>query len=351
MNVDKLTSMPVLIIDAHNLFIRGFVASPRMSSHGDAIGGITTFLQSLSNMIHQFTPSHVHIIWEGGSGSPWRRSIYPEYKNGRRPRRLNRIDEFDPEDADEYKQIANLIRNYLAFLPVKQYAVFGCEADDMIMYLCKVLPREKNKIIVSTDKDFYQLINDKVKIFNPIKKVLIDPEKVKEEFAASCKNVVLSRAFLGDKSDNVTGIKGVGVKFIENNFPFLKEDKEYSLVDILEHIEKMEEKSKTKNHKKIIEEFDILRRNWKLMNLDSVHLTSSHIMSLEKVLKNETDAMYPFERIKLMKNSIKDGFTFDSLGNRFLDRFSSLMIRAKKEKYYLDETVYVEEKEDAREEE
>ena len=87
------------------------------------------------------------------------------------------------------------------------------------------------------------------------------------------------------------------------------------------------------------------------MNLDSVHLTSSHIMSLEKVLKNETDAMYPFERIKLMKNSIRDGFTFDSLGNRFLDRFSSLMIRSKKEKYYLDETVYVEEKEDAKEEE
>jgi 5'-3' exonuclease len=337
MNTEQITDFPELIVDAHNLFIRGYLSSPRMSTRGETIGGITTFMQTLSNMMGLFGPSHVHLVWEGGSGSPWRRSIHPEYKNGRRPRRFNRIEDVDPNDADEYRQIAKLVKHYLSHLPVKQYAVFGCEADDMISYLCKLLPPEKKKIIVSTDRDFYQLINDKVSVYNPITKALINPEKVKTEFGASCMNVVIARCFTGDKSDNVDGIKGIGIKFIENNFPFLKEDKEYALSDIRESIEAIEEKKRTKNHKKILDEFEILKRNYKLMNLSYVHLTCSHIMGLEKVLKNEDDSMFPYERIKFIKQSIKDGFDAQILGDKFFDRFSLLMLKSKKEKYYLDE--------------
>lgn len=332
MNDIKITKNPVLIIDAHNLFIRGYIASPKMNNVGESIGGLTNFLQTLSSLLDKFKPSHVYLVWEGGGGSTWRRSILSEYKNDRRPKRFNRIDDVEENWTDEVRQINRLVKGYLQNLPVKQIAVADCEADDIINEICEELPKAKPKILVSTDRDFYQLIGDSVKVYNPIKKVFINEESVKKEFGASCKNVVISRCFLGDKSDNIDGIKGIGLKFINDNFPFLKEDKEYSLIDIKNTINSLDKKSKAQQ--RILDEYDKLKRNWKLMNLKNAKLTYEQKNSMLKVLR-DNENYYSVNRIFIMKECVKDGITIDAIGINMIEKFNFLSIRSKKEVLFL----------------
>ena len=92
---------PILLIDGLNCFYRHFVANPSMGENGNPVGGIVGFLKGIQLLTERYSPDSVIVVWEGG-GSPRRRSIDPNYKNGRRPVRLNRSHYSDiPDTVDD----------------------------------------------------------------------------------------------------------------------------------------------------------------------------------------------------------------------------------------------------------
>lgn len=328
------TNHPVLIIDGHNLFIRGFVVSPQMDSMGEPIGGVATFLKTLRKLLEIHSPSHCMIAWDAGNGSSKRRAIYSDYKHGNKARRVNRVIE---DQADQYivNQQNQLIRTieYMKNLPVKQFFVEDCEADDVINQICMRVPKYKPIVIVSADRDFYQLIDHRISVYNPVRKLFISAEDCISEFHAAPQNVLLSRVFLGDKSDNIDGVNGIGPKWIEKNLPFLKEEKQHYLSDIKKIFEENKD-GKLKTWRNGYENFHIAERNFKLMNLGPSMMTATQQKQVYNILEDESDNVYSIHKIEIIKMLNKDSLMVDFNFENWFRDFTNLMHMSKSEKLF-----------------
>jgi len=172
----------VLIVDATNLFIRGWTTNPSLDINGSNIGGIVSFLVSLRAYVDKCKPGNVIICWDGIGGSFKRKKIVKEYKVGRKRPKLNRNYDYELENVEQNKeeQKTKLIK-YLDCLPVHQITIDYIEADDVIAYLTHHF-KENRKVIVSSDKDFYQLLDEKTVMFLPIKKVFITSRECLSEY-------------------------------------------------------------------------------------------------------------------------------------------------------------------------
>ncbi len=296
----------ILIVDAMNLFVRSFVVNPAMNAQGEHIGGAVGFLASLRLNIERFKPKKVIVIWEGG-GSSRRRSIYPDYKSHRRPQKLNRFYSSDIPDTVENrnKQVSFLVE-ILKSMPVCQMYVPDCEADDVIGYLSKYEFSDSKKIILSSDKDFYQLLDNSTIIYSPTLKDLVTSKDVLRKFGITANNFGLAKSICGDTSDNIDGIKGAGFKTLSKRFPSLSSDEDVTIQDILDSArEKMNErKNSPKIFKRIVEGEDKIKRNWKLVYLDTSALSANQISQI----KHSIDTFSPIRnKIKVIRMLLKEG--------------------------------------------
>ena len=245
----------VLIIDGLNTFIRVFSVIPTTNDDGIHVGGIVGFLRSIGYAINMFRPTRVIIVFDGKGGSTRRRKIYPEYKQNRKTEyRVNRTYDFASQEDEKQNMIMQLQRivEYLDTLPVTVLSYDNIEADDTIGYLCRQVLTDSNITIMSTDKDFLQLANGRIKVWSPTKKKLYDEQAVLDEYGISSHNLIWYRVIDGDKSDNIKGVKGLGLKTIQKKLPFLSENR---IVNIDEIITKLPESK------------DIIELNYKLMQL------------------------------------------------------------------------------------
>ena len=96
------------------------------------------------------------------------------------------------------------------------------------------------KLIVSSDKDFFPANFEKTKLYRPIQDKVVDYPTLIEEHKIHPKNFALARSLVGDKSDNLPGVPRVGLKTVASKFQFLKEDKQYEVEDIMEHCEALD---------------------------------------------------------------------------------------------------------------
>ena len=228
-----MSSKPVLIIDGLNFFTRHFVVNPTMSQNGEHLGGFVGFLKGLRLLSERCSPEQIVVVWEGG-GSLRRRAIFSDYKAGRRPQKLNRYyDDIPDTVSNRNKQVALLVEA-LKYVPVRQVYVPDCEADDAIAYMTRYYYREHKCVIVSSDKDLYQLIDGRVTQWSPGQKVYITPDKVKKKFGVSVENFVTTRAFTGDPSDGIKGVPHAGFKSLAKRFPSLGEDRHVSVSDVVQ---------------------------------------------------------------------------------------------------------------------
>ena len=298
MNSDR----PVLIVDGANLFIRSWSAFPSMSSHGYQMGGCIGFLKTLKRIMSELQPKFVVVAWEGG-GSSRRRSIYSDYKLGRRPEKLNRFYGDDIPDSDEnrkHQMIALL--DMLKSAPVCQVYVPDCEGDDVVAFLCKSQFRHDEKIIVSSDKDMYQLLDEKTKIYSLHKKLVISKDDIFEEFRIKTHNFAVAKAICGDAGDNVPGIKGLGFKTVSKKLPFLSGDSEILIDDVISFCKSRIAESSI--YTRIVENEDVIRRNWRLVYLDGSMLSATQISKVQHVV----DTFVPqTNRIGLIKSLLKEG--------------------------------------------
>jgi DNA polymerase-1 len=223
----------ILIVDSLNTFLRNFVAIHHINPAGNHVGGLGGFLKSIGSVIKQLQPTRVILVFDGQGGSTNKRYLYPEYKANRHITKISNWDAFDNQEEESESitnQIVRLI-DYLKCLPVDLIAIDKIEADDTIGYLAQ---RFSEKVfILSTDQDYLQLVTDNVAVYSPIKKVIYNQEQVIREYGIPPHNFLTHKVIVGDKGDNVPGVKGIAIKTLLKMFPTLKTEDRVDLRDIL----------------------------------------------------------------------------------------------------------------------
>ena len=295
----------VMIIDALNAYFRAYIVDPSMSTNGQPIGGVKGFLKILQKLVRENKPDMVVVVWDGPGGSAKRRAIVKEYKEGRKPIRLNRESNLTPDEETENKvwQQTRLLE-YLNELPIPQFMFPEVEADDVIAYITQT---EKfkgwQKVIVSSDKDFIQLCDDETVLFRPIQKEVLTTKNILENYGIHPRNFALARAIAGDKSDNLKGIGGAGLATVKKRLPFLFEDKEYSFQEVIDFCEKAE--GKVVFFDRVTENKNLIIRNYKLMQLYDPNLSRQSRQKVDYVFDN---LGYEFNRTELIRMMNEDGF-------------------------------------------
>ena len=298
----------VLMIDGLNLFFRNFAMLNMVNPDGVHIGGLGGFFRSLGALIRQIQPTQVYVVFDGAGSSNNRKNLLPEYKSGRNLQRITNWDAFDDlEDEDDAKidQIVRIIQ-YLKALPVKTVSLDKVEADDIIAYLGSVIPKTpKDKVfIVSSDKDFLQLINENVIVYRPMEKEYYTESTVIEKFKMSPNNFILYKTLMGDNSDKVAGVKGLGPKKLYKLFPELSE-KDLTLNDIYDICEAKFKENVI--YARIIQTIDSLEKNYKIMDLSNPMLDENDKNYLDQVVKSENPDYLPDQFLSM--------YNTDKLGN------------------------------------
>ena len=296
----------VMIIDCMNIYLRSYIVDPSLSQNGIPIGGFKGFLKTLQKLCREIKPDKVIVAWDCGGGSRKRKRIDKNYKAGRTPVRLNRevrnLTLREEQDNKVWQQIR--LSEYLNELPIIQYCVEDVEADDIISYLVQNKRlADWQKVIISSDKDFYQLCDDKTVIYRPTQKEVLNKYSVVERYGIHPNNFALARAIAGDASDNLKGIKGAGLKTISKRFSFMIEENDYLIEDIVEHCEAVEKPLLV--HKRILENINLVKKNYKLMQLYSPSLSPTMKSKINYILENTE---MEFNLTEMRKMMMIDGF-------------------------------------------
>lgn len=304
--VTRSNTKRVLIIDALNMFLRSYTIIPSMNPQGLPNGGTIGFIKSLQKLCRDFRPHEVVICWDGHGGSERKRAMNVEYKQGRRPVRFNRrmIDLPDEEVYKNRRDQQLRLHDYLNEMPVIQLQLDYVEADDVISF---VNSHEKykgwTKIIVSSDKDFFQLCHDPdTFIWRPIQKELLNGTQLVMKHGIHPINFALVRAVDGDSSDNLKGVPRLGMKTMIKYFPYLENDRQIDFSEIL--TECSMKKDKKSIHKKLLEYKELVISNYKIMQLYEPSISHQGKRQIDFTLRNFEAA---FSKINVTKMLMKDG--------------------------------------------
>ena len=296
----------LLVIDALNMYFRAYIVDPSLSTNGQPIGGLKGFLKILQKLVRETTPDGLVICWDGAGGSQRRKSMVKTYKEGRKPIRLNR----DVRNMSEAEEIENKVWQqtrlieYINNMPIIQLMLPAVEADDIISHVVQ-MPAYSGwqKVIVSSDKDFFQLCDDETVVFRPIQKEVLNKHTITERHGVHPTNFALARAIAGDKSDNLAGVDGVGLPTVAKRFPFLAEEKTYTLEEVKTYCSDVD--SKVKAYSKIVEQWDRVELNYKMMQLYRPAISPQGKI---KINSSIIDFSNEFNKTEVRKMMIQDGF-------------------------------------------
>ena len=321
------TGERILLIDGLNLFFRNFAMLNMVNPNGVHIGGLGGFFRSLGALIRQINPTQVYVVFDGAGSANNRKNLIPEYKSGRDLQRITNWEAFDDIEDEHDAKIDQMVRiiQYLKTLPVKTVSIDKVEADDIIAYLSGIIPKDpKDKaFIVSSDKDFIQLVSDNVIVYRPIEKNYYTKETVVEKFNISPKNFILYKTLLGDSSDKIKGVKGLGQKGLLKKFPELAE-KDMVWDDILNIYEK-----KMQDHvvyARVIQGRDELEKNYKVMDLSNPMLSNEDKEWLDEVVLSNNLSYHPDEFIS-MYNEDQMGGLIRNVEFWIKDCFQNLVVK------------------------
>lgn len=242
-----------LILDSNAILYRAFHALPALTtSSGQPTNAIYGFLLLFFKLIREINPDFLCACFDFPAKT-FRHQKFKDYKAKRPP---------TPKDLASQLPI---LKEILGVLGIFSFEKEGYEADDLIGTLIDLLPKDLEKIIVSGDMDILQLVSDKVKVYflaRGVKEgVLFDIEKVKEKFSGlEPWQIPDYKALVGDPSDNIPGVKGIGPK----TAVFLL-SKYKNLYNLLENIQKdneispLQKETILKQREKILENLELLK--------------------------------------------------------------------------------------------
>ena len=279
----------VLIIDGLNTFIRVFSVIPTTNDDGIHVGGIVGFLRSIAYTVNMVRPTRAIVVFDGKGGSNRRRKIYPEYKQNRKTKyRVNRTYNFSSQEDEKHNMMMQLSRcvEYLDTLPITVLSYDNIEADDTIGYLCRQVLTESEITIMSTDKDFLQLANGRIKIWSPTKKKMYDDKAVMDEYGINSHNYIWYRGLDGDKSDNIAGVRGLGLKTIKKKLPFLAENRIVNIDEVKDVLPDSK---------------DVIDLNYRLMQLSDVDISGSTKTKISERVREPINKLikYKFQKMFL----------------------------------------------------
>jgi len=300
---DKDGEQKILIVDGTNTFIRCISVNTTISETGLHVGGLTGFLASIGKAIKILRPNRVIIIFDGKGGSLRRKKLFEAYKAQRNPRK-NLVSKLFNTKEDELEAISFEMKRlslYLKNLPLQTLVVDNVEADDVIAFLCTDIFRHDEKYIMSTDKDFYQLVNRNTFIWSPIKKQIVDEQLILTEFGIPACNFIIVKSLQGDSADNIPGINRIGEKTIQKNFCDILENK-ISIEDFILFCEKFNKISNV--NQKIVDNKIQLLLNYNLMQLEDVDISSHTKIIISNAIKQPITRLNKFILQKLI---LEDG--------------------------------------------
>ncbi len=189
------------ILDGSSFVYRSFFALPKLStSKGFPTNAIYGFLRMLFALIKREKPEYLVVVFDAPAKTK-REKIYSEYKKQR------------PKTPDPLKVQIPVIKEMLKIAGIPVIEVPGYEADDIIAYLAKKFSKKGFKVkIYSPDKDLLQLVSENVIVINPMNNEVFTKEEVIKKFGVGPEKIPDYLALVGDKVDNVPGVKGVGPK-------------------------------------------------------------------------------------------------------------------------------------------
>ncbi|NOR14780.1 MAG: DNA polymerase I, partial [Candidatus Aminicenantes bacterium] len=195
----------LFLIDGNSLLYRSYYAIRQLSnSEGFATNAIYGFILALRKLIDSESPHYLGIVFDS-KGPTKRHEIYADYKANRKPM---------PEDLVPQVPV---LKDVLTALKIPFFVKPGYEGDDILGSLAqKAHGKNLHVVIVSHDKDLYQLVDKTTSVFNPMKNLYMDGEKVRETFGVQPQQIVDVLALGGDASDNIPGVKGIGEKTAKN---------------------------------------------------------------------------------------------------------------------------------------
>lgn len=307
--------MRYLIIDSTLNYKRNLCANSAVDSSGNPFGGCVGFLKSLYYFDKACKPDKIILVFDGENGSKKRREIYKDYKAGRKPLKFGKhihINSSDIEQNIKY-QFQRLI-SYLQDLPVYIVRIDDVEADDVIAYLNNHFSLDQ-KVIVTEDKDFYQLLNEKTIIYRPAKRTFYTNKECVSEYKILPHNFSVAKSFIGDKSDNIKGVKGVGYKTILKYFPLLMDEKKIELKQLFEYCENNLEKNE--RYKVFLANRDLIMNNHKILQLENSIMSAQSIDHIKKILDMKLYLNITNFRLNLMKDGIEISESFLTTFRRF----------------------------------
>lgn len=198
----------LLIIDGHNLLFQMFFGMPSriIGATGKAIQGVIGFVGAVNKLIRITSPTCIAVIFDGEKENP-RKAISEEYK-------ANRIDYSQvPDEENPFTQLDD-IYSALDYMGIKHAETTVCETDDVIAAYAKKYGGEYEVIISSFDSDYFQLVNDKVTVirYRGESSVICDEEYITSKYGVTPDLYPDFKCLVGDTSDNISGIHGIGPK-------------------------------------------------------------------------------------------------------------------------------------------
>jgi DNA polymerase-1 len=309
-NIDKHKNSRVLVIDGLNTFIRCWSSIPTMNDDGDHVGGVVGVLKSIGYAIRMTQPTRCIVVFDGKGGSQTRKKQFSGYKSQRDSNKLRVNRQYadlmnDEDEKESMKRQFVWLNEILNYLPVTTMIYDGVEADDVMAYITtQLLKEDEQAVVMSTDKDFLQLVDDKTIVWSPTKKKIYNKKAVKEEFGIESKNLLLYRVLDGDVSDNIPGVYGCGIKTVIKRLPEITENTELTIDDLFNLCEtkKVETKGKIKLYNDILESKEQIVMNQKLMQLKDVDI--SGVIKMQ-VLDRFNQEIRPLDKIDFLKILLK----------------------------------------------
>jgi len=198
---EKIDNEKLILVDGSGYIFRAYYALPPMNNpDGIPINAVYGFTNMMVKLIEDFNPQDICVLFDFGRET-FRNEIYANYKANRTSPPEDLIPQFD------------LIKQASRSIGLPTIEMEGFEADDLIAtFVQKAKKTNKEVIIVSSDKDLMQLVENDVIMLDPMKNLWIDENKVKEKFGVSPDKVIDVQALAGDSSDNIPGVPGIGLK-------------------------------------------------------------------------------------------------------------------------------------------
>ena len=195
----------LILIDGSSFLYRAYYGMrPLHAPDGKPVQAVYGFCRMIKKLINKFKPEYMALVWDS-KGKTLRHDLYEAYKATRQA---------PPSDLFDQKIY---IKQFAECIGLAQVEKQGVEADDLIFSLAKNFSDKDYEVLVITaDKDLYQLLNTQIHLFDPFKDELVTEDSFVEKRGFSVQKLSFYHALLGDASDNIPGVKGIGKKGAED---------------------------------------------------------------------------------------------------------------------------------------